>query len=158
MTSAASHARHGIIFDHFTELGNDQIERRAAEFGLRYDDPWSDRRILEFVCAVPQHVLNRVDDTTRVARRALAGLVPPEVQASARKIIPAPFGVHALRVREATSLTTLTTDMRAAQAGLVDEPVLAEHIASFLQGADLRNGAWPALTLEAWLRCHDFVS
>ena len=158
VTSAASHARHEIVFDHFTELGNAQIERRAAEFGLRYEDPWSDRRILEFVCAVPQHVLNRVDDTKRLARRALAGLVPPEVQASARKIIPAPFGIHALRVREATSLSALTTDMRAAQAGLVDEPILAEHINSFLQGADLLPGAWPALTLEAWLRSHDIVS
>ena len=158
VSSAATNARRNSVFDHFTELGNVQVERRAAEFGLRYEDPWSDRRILEFVCAVPQHVLNRVDDTKRLARRALAGLVPPEVQASARKIIPAPFGLHALRGREAPSLTALTTDMRAAQAGLVDEPLFAEHITSFLQGADLLDGAWPALTLEAWLRSHDIAS
>lgn len=153
--SAASHARHGVVLHRFTELGNVQSERRTAQFGLHYEDPWSDRRILEFVCAVPQHVLNRVDDTKRLARRALTGLVPMEVQIAARKIIPAPFGVHALRDREAASLKTLTKDMRAAQANLLDEACLADHITSFLEGAELDSGAWAAVVLEAWLRYND---
>ena len=154
---AASKARHDLIFDHFTELGNIQNERRVARFGLQYEDPWSDRRILEFVCAIPQHLLNRVDDTKRLARRALVGLVPPEVQDSARKIIPASFGLHALREREHSSLLTLITDMTAAEAGLVDEAALSKHIKDFLGGADFLSGAWAAVTLEAWLRCNEIT-
>ena len=153
--SAASRARYDAVFDRFTELGNAQVERRAATYGLRYEDPWSDRRILEFVCAVPQHVLNRMDDTKRLARRALSGLAPAQVQTTAQKIIPAPFGVHALRTREADSLVELTTGMRAARAGLVDETKLSPHIRDFLQGAEFISGAWPAITLEAWLRAND---
>lgn len=154
-SSAASSARHDLVFDRFTELGNVQVERRAATYDLRYEDPWSDRRILEFVCAVPQHALNRIDDTKRLARRALSGLAPAQVQTTAEKIIPAPFGAHALRTREADSLVSLTTEMRAARAGLVDEPELSQHIRDFLQGAEFISGAWPAITLEAWLRAND---
>ncbi len=150
--SAPSYDRHAAVFFYFSERIYVQSERRTAQFGLHYEDPWSDRRILEFVCAVPQHVLNRVDDTKRLARRALTGLVPVEVQTAARKIIPAPFGLHALRVREAASLKALTKDMRAAQAGLLDEACLADNITSFLEGADLDSGAWAAVVLEAWLR------
>lgn len=153
--NAASHARRNMVFDHFTELGNIQNERRVARYGLHYDDPWSDRRILEFVCAVPQHLLNRVDDTKRLARRALAGLVPPEVQQSAQKIIPADFGAHALREREQRSLRTLTTNMSAARAGLVDERVLAKEVSDFLDGGEFLSGVWSAVTLEAWLRFND---
>jgi asparagine synthase (glutamine-hydrolysing) len=154
-TNRAAQARYDTVFDRFTELGNLQNERRAATYGLRIEDPWSDRRILEFVCAVPQHALNRVGDTKRLARRALTGLVPPAVQAAARKIIPAPFGVDALRVREAQSLSALSSGMRAAQAGLIDEPALAAHIKDFLAGAEFKSGAWSAVALEAWLRFND---
>jgi asparagine synthase (glutamine-hydrolysing) len=150
--SLASRARYDVVFDHFGELGGVQNERHAASHGLRADDPWSDRRIVEFVCAVPQHILNRIGDTKRLTRRALTGLVPPEVEASAQKIIPARFGAHILREREADALLALTRDMRAARAGLVDQGPLAEHLSDFLGGADLISGAWAAITLEAWLR------
>jgi asparagine synthase (glutamine-hydrolysing) len=144
--------RYEAVSDAFTARGCGQTVRRAAEFGLQYEDPWADRRIVEFVCAVPQHVLNRADDRKRLTRMALAGLVPPQVQRGARKIIPAAFGEHALRTNEARSLRELTHEMVSARAGLIDEAALRAHIDDFLRGGPFQSEAWTALTLERWLR------
>lgn len=144
-----------MVFDPFTESGTVQNERIAARNGIRLEDLWGDRRIAEFVCRVPQHVLNRVEEHKRVVRRAIRGWVPESVRGAARKILPAAFGEHALRSREAGSLRELTTDMRLSRASLVDEAALGRTVREFLDGGEFPSALWTAVTLEAWMRAND---
>lgn len=149
--------RRTMVFDPFTEEGTVQNERIAAQHGVRLEDIWGDRRIVEFVCRIPQHVLNRVDEPKRLTRMAVRGWIPERTRQAAAKILPAEFGLHALRTREEQSFRELTSNMRLAQAGLVDEHHLARVAEDFFGGGEFPSGLWTALTAEAWMRTNDLA-
>jgi asparagine synthase (glutamine-hydrolysing) len=130
-------------------------ERTYAQNGISFADPWSDRRIAEFAVAIPQQVVTRPGTTEkRLAREAMAGIMPDAVRIAVRKIVPQPLYERALRELETATVWRLLDDPLAARAGYVDPVSLREGFAAHLRGAPLRPDFWWALTLEMWLRQH----
>ncbi len=152
-TGFARRRRYQLVFSPLHMRAMVWSERTQARFALGFADPWSDRRIAQFVLAAPQQVLNRPETLDkRLVRRAMRGIIPHEALQAARKTPPTPFFRDALRNKARSVVLDLLTDMRACSLGYVDEVKLRGHYDSFRAGGSYHPCFWQALTLEMWLR------
>jgi asparagine synthase (glutamine-hydrolysing) len=131
-------------------------ERSWARYGLGFADPWSDRRLAEFVLGVPQWRIQRVGEFKRIARLAMRGLMPEQVRRKTAKIAPTPLYHRALREQARGTVLGLLTRSRAAARGYLDEGTLRDYYGRFVRGGSERPEFWWSLTLEMWLRQHRF--
>jgi asparagine synthase (glutamine-hydrolysing) len=151
--SHAARQRYRAIFTPLHMLGLAASERMHAVRGQAFADPWSDRRIAEFACQVPQRVLNRVGEPKRLTRRVLERLVPEHHVRAMRKIVPTPLFDLGIRDRERPRIEALLDDPVAAECGLLDRDLLKAAYQE-LCGNPAADPTllWRALTLEMWLR------
>jgi asparagine synthase (glutamine-hydrolysing) len=151
--SHAARQRHRAIFTPLHMLGVAASERMHAVRGQTFADPWSDRRIAEFACQIPQRVLNRVAEPKRLTRRVLERLVPEHHVRAMRKIVPTPLFDLGIRDRERPRIEALLGDPVAAECGFVDRDRLNAAYQEICRNpyAD-PTLLWRALTLEIWLR------
>ncbi|MCP4381302.1 MAG: hypothetical protein GY798_07770 [Hyphomicrobiales bacterium] len=129
------------------------LERMCAQFGLERLDPWGDRRIAEFVLAVPQRVICRAGERKRLARSAMRGVMPETARRGARKFYPVPLYQHTTRVQERAIVLELLTNSQCAARGYLDGRLLKHHFET--SDSDEESDAfWPALAAEMWLRSY----
>ena len=148
----AGAARHGRIF----RAGGDRAavwqERSNARAGLGWADPWSDRRLTEFVLAVPQHLVNRIAEPKRLAHHALRPLMPPSVRGQSRKIIPALLFERGFKERGADTVRELFADSIGQRLGFVDAGAFLSDYERFRADERIATDPWWTITLEGWLR------
>jgi asparagine synthase (glutamine-hydrolysing) len=152
VTGHARRQRYEHVFMFLHMRGMIWSERTYAGLGLGFADPWSDRRVASFVLAVPQWVVQRPGQPKRLARQAMRGIMPEPVRHSARKIIPMPLYLSALRERASETVRDLLTDSRVQRRDYVDPGTLRAHYEACLSGSRISPDFWSALTLEMWLR------
>jgi asparagine synthase (glutamine-hydrolysing) len=133
-------------------------ERIRARYGLGFADPWSDRRLAEFVLAVPQWRIQRVGQPKRIARLAMRDIMPEHVRHKTAKIAPTPLYHRALREQARGTVLDLLTGSRAAASGYLDEGVLRDYYERFVRGGPERPEFWWSLTLEMWLRRYQLTN
>ena len=156
MKNQARRMRYELIFTPMHMRGMVWSERSWARYGLGFADPWSDRRLAEFVLAVPQWRIQRVGESKRIARLAMRGLMPEQVRRKTAKIAPTPLYHRALREQARGTVLGLLTSSRAAARGYLDEGALRDYYGRFVRGGPERPEFWWYLTLEMWLRQHRF--
>jgi asparagine synthase (glutamine-hydrolysing) len=142
-----------IFFPKFYRAAVEQ-ERHNASAGIGYADPWSDRRLAEFILSVPQHVLSRIGDEKRVTRQAMRGVMPEEARLAARKIVPSPLFDRVIRKDACSQIVDLFSGSQLGGRGFIAEDRLKDSYRSFLQGGPEDPRIWPAVTAELWLRRH----
>jgi asparagine synthase (glutamine-hydrolysing) len=129
-------------------------ERARIRRGTVYCDPWSDRRVAEYVRAIPQHAVNRRTDSKRLARRAIRGLVPPDTRTRLGKLEPNALFYRGFSDQELATVRDLIGDPVAARMGFVDGDSLRSRCERYLRGEPTQYEFWWPLTLEMWLRAH----
>lgn len=129
-------------------------ERSNSRFGLGDADPYSDRRVVSFVLAVPPRMLNRAGELKLLARRSMSGIMPEEVRRAAGKIFPAPLLETAIKQRARETVQDLITDPRAEAHGFIDGRAFAEQLEAYRRGEHRQLYFWFTLALEMWLRQH----
>jgi asparagine synthase (glutamine-hydrolysing) len=131
------------------------LDRIHAQHGLAFADPFIDRRVVEFVLAVPQAAITPHASTTKpLMRAAMRGIVPEEARVHASKVLPLPLYERALTVDHAATVRGLLGTMASERRGWVDARPLREAFASACRGAPLPSPFWAALVTEWWLRDH----
>lgn len=150
----ARRQRYASVFTPMHMRGVVWSERTAAAAGLRFADPWSDRRIAEFAVAVPQRVLNITGEEKRLTRTAMTGIMPERTRLAARKIAPRPLYRRALEVLARNTVRDLLHKAEAARRGYVDADALQAEYEAIRRGETEHPCFWYALTLEMWLRAH----
>lgn len=148
----ARRKRYQTIF--WSVNGQDAVswERYNARFGMGDADPFSDRRVVEFVMAVPQRELNRAGEFKLLARRAMRGVMPEEVRRAAGKGSMSPLLDAAIKQHAHETVLELIREPRAEALGFIDGRALAEDVAAYRRGEHGRVHFWFALALEMWLR------
>lgn len=149
---SAVRQRYRAVFSSMHMWGVGWSERMSARRGVGFSDAWSDRRLAEFVLALPQRVLNTVGGEKRLVRAALAPLLPPDASDGLRKTDPYPLYSRALRSRAAPTIEQLFADSRSADREWLDAEVLADHYRTVADGAPEHHCLWWAISTEAWLR------
>jgi asparagine synthase (glutamine-hydrolysing) len=149
---AAARQRYRSVFSPMHMWGVGWSERMSARSGVGFSDAWSDRRMVEFVLAIPQRVLNTVGDEKKLVRRAVAPLLPREVHRGLKKTDPYPLYSRALRERAVPTIEQLFAGSRSAGREWLDSVVLADHYRGVADGASEHHCLWWAISTEAWLR------
>lgn len=152
--NVARQKRYEAVFTPLHMEGVGCTERMHARSGQTFADPWSDIRLVEFVLAVPQGVLNQVGEPKRLTRAAMQGIIPEPFLRSARKVVPTPLFDRGLRDRGREVVVELLTDMEAARRDWVNETVVRREFEAVLEGTGDVAALWRTLSLEIWLRSH----
>jgi len=127
-------------------------ERSNSQFGLGDLDPFSDRRVVSFVLAVPQRVLARAGESKLLLRRSMRGIMPEEARRAAGKILPTPLLYAGINRHAKETVLDLITEPSAAARGYIDGQAFADEIAAIWRGEYRRPYYWFTLALEMWLR------
>lgn len=151
---AARRQRYQHVFSPLVMRGVMELERTCSGYGLGFSDPWSDRRIAEFVLSCPQHMLNRIGMMKRMPRKALKGLMPADAIVSASKTSPEPLYLKALREKSYHTVVSLMTNSRSADLGCIDERAFRARFERFVSHNEPVFDIWPTLSLEIWLRTY----
>jgi asparagine synthase (glutamine-hydrolysing) len=150
----AARLRYGRVFASTGVRNAVAYERRTAHHGLRYADPWSDRRLAEYVLAIPGWAVQRRSEPKAIARRAMWGVMPEATLAAAGKTIPTGLFDRGFAERGRETVEQLLTDTRLAELGLIDEAPLRDAYHGYVAGRPPRHDFWWPLSLEMWLRQH----
>ena len=150
----ARRGRYGRIF----RVGGHRMalwhNRAAARAGISWADPWSDRRLAEFILAIPQDLVNRISEPKRLARRAMGPCMPREVRNGMSKIIPSGLFELGMKEKERDTVRRLISDSRSERLGFMDASEVSRAYEGYLRGEPVRHDIWWPLSLEAWLRRH----
>ena len=127
-------------------------ERRRAAYGLTFADPWSDRRLVSFILAIPQWIVQQPSQPKKLAREAMRDIMPEAVRQGACSITPDDLYDRGVRERERARILDLFTHMQSAARGWLDEAQVQRAYQDHLNRRPLRWDIWWPLTLEMWLR------
>jgi asparagine synthase (glutamine-hydrolysing) len=130
-------------------------ERSAAQHGLVFADPFSDRRLTEFVLSIPQAaIIPTIAPSKPLMRAAMRGIMPQSALQRADKVIPKPLFDRGLLHEGTDTVRWLLDDMQLERRAWIDERLLHETYERSTHGAPLPAAFWSALVTEWWLRTY----
>ena len=127
----------------------------ASRFSLEYRYPYLDRRVVEFLFAIPERQRWWMDRPKAIVRRALRDVLPDEVRERRTK---AEFSVvldREMRGRIAAQVEKLIRESTLASLGVVDSGRLLGRFNDFVGGRDDPGSRWALynfIGLELWSR------
>ncbi len=129
-------------------------DRSAAAFGIEVRQPFLDRRLFEYILAIPGEQLFRVDLSKSLLRRSMEGILPDRIRLRKRKTRFGTFLDSGLRGKASGEIRELLRAPLATELGILDGKRLEAAFLAFLDGGtdESRRTLWYALTLEIWLR------
>jgi asparagine synthase (glutamine-hydrolysing) len=125
-------------------LINEAGERASAENGIEDRYPFLDRRLVEFLTALPDEQRWQRGETKYVLRRALTGLLPESVR---RRKTKTDFGTLFLDAFDALDGETFFRNLELARMGWVDN---AEVVALYRRMRRCVGGGWIRFSDDAW--------
>jgi asparagine synthase (glutamine-hydrolysing) len=126
------------------------IRREISGVDVSY--PFLDRRLVEFMQAIPHTQRVRAGETRSLMRRSLKGLLPEKIAKRKSKGNPQEVLTRAI-AREWPRLEPLFTDARVFARGYIDRAALQSTVEKFRFGCGTHAPAvLKTLVLEVWLR------
>lgn len=132
-------------------------DRHAGAFGMEARHPFMDRRLAEFLLAVPPEELFRLGHYKPLLRQAMQGLLPEAVRLRPDKTLLGPFFDLGLQ-KESFQIAGLARHSLAAGLGILDGPGFERSYEQYLKTSQKgpKRSLWYAVTLEIWLRRHQY--
>lgn len=135
-------------------------DRNAARFGIEVRHPFLDRRLFEYILAIPPRQLFEFGIYKPFLRRAMAGVLPEAVRTRRSKTRFIGFLDRVMREREVARIEEMLQAPLGAELGIVDGERLRRAYQEYRAGErnETRSALWHAITLEHWLRrLHDIL-
>jgi asparagine synthase (glutamine-hydrolysing) len=124
----------------------------SAELPCEKRYPYLDRDFLEFLYAIPREQLLRPGQRRSLMRRALSGIVPPEILDRKRKAYIVRASIIALSSGW-DAIAALSRNMVGSSLGIVDETLFAETLEKACCGEEVpMTTLIRTLGVESWLR------
>jgi asparagine synthase (glutamine-hydrolysing) len=139
------------IMPYVFELAN----RASMAFSVEARHPFSDRRLLEFCLALPSEQKLCQGWTRMVMRRALAGILPEEIQWRGGKTLNSAAFTHGLLNFEGGLLEEVIMNDPSSLEPYIDVAALRETYHRYRSPKKSRTDemkVWHAVTLALWLR------
>ena len=136
-------------------LALEGLNKAAAAYTLEIRHPFWDKRLIEFCLSVPTQQKIVGGWTRMILRRAMAGVLPQEVQWRPGKADHAHGFGYGLRQFEHDALKTLLVSDAGVLEPYVDGPVLTEAFRRFSSQDALEvydTPLWRAISLRLWLQ------
>lgn len=130
-------------------------DKAAAAFGVEPRYPFFDKRLTEFCLALPAEQKMYQGWTRIVMRRAMEGVLPPQIQwRGGKSNLGANFN-HGLRLGQEKLDRVFKQDLISI-ADYIDMPILRSLYQRFSSGKDMTHleflAIWKSLSLALWLK------
>lgn len=139
---------------HWSYYNGSHAASRSArhQFGLETWEPFRDRRLVEFVLALPAYELGlpSKNETKRILRRALHGILPDPILNRSDKTHFGSWLRGEFWNKEWSQILRLFDKAIVIEYGFVESGWLANRLAAAEQ--DRKHDFWPWINLELWLR------
>lgn len=134
-------------------------DRNSASCGIEVRHPFLDRRLFEYVFAIPGEQLFRLDTYKNLLRRSMAGILPERIRLREGKTRFTRFLDFLLLERAAGEIKDLLQMPRSADAGILNgEKLRFAYQNLSIGGPDVpRRDVWYAIAVEIWLRRCDAI-
>ena len=144
------HRYRSLMLSVFSRVGS--VRYLYNRHGLELEQPYFDRRLVEFAMAVPAYILGRPGGYRRLQRKSMEGLLPKAVLERERGTIFTPLLSKGLEIEERKTVKRILTDPLIVRREFID----AEWLRAQLERKhDLSAGSfllWNALCVELWLQ------
>jgi asparagine synthase (glutamine-hydrolysing) len=125
----------------------------SARFGLEMRRPFLDRRLVEFIFAIPDDQRWRDDQPRYVLRNAMRGVVPDAIRLNKRKVL---FDSIADRELRAPAVRKLLEHSALVEIGVLDGDALRQRVERFCEGRG--GGAAIGLIVALDLYCRQILA
>lgn len=126
-------------------------DRNAAAFGIEVRQPFLDRRLFEYVLAIPGEQLFRLSCYKNLLRRSMSGILPERIRLRADKTRFTSFLDFVLFKKAAGEILELLKAPRSADLGILDGDQLRSAYLGLTsggrEGEASRRAVWYAITL-----------
>ena len=135
-------------------VGRDMVELFVAAFGIEKRHPYLDRRLAEFLLAVPEEQRWGDIGPKAILRRAMKGILPETVRGRTGKPNFSPPIDHEFKKRQAGEIERLFRTSTLVSLGVVDQDQLLQTFEEYRAGSPkyLTTTVKLALELELWCR------
>jgi asparagine synthase (glutamine-hydrolysing) len=125
--------------------------------GIDLRHPYRDRRLTEFMLAVPAHQLYRHGRFKYLARAAAAGLLPPEIPARVEPTLLTPLFRRGVFERERVTVQRILDTSDAVWPRFVDRRRIEEILRIGPRRPLDEVLLWHCLGFESWVRRHGWM-
>jgi asparagine synthase (glutamine-hydrolysing) len=122
--------------------------------GIEVELPYFDRRLVDFVLALPAEQSGRPGVDRPLHRRALAGLVPDAVRERRGRTVFTPLMEQGLLNKERAQVRAIMSRPQIVEREIVDPDWLRQQVAAGAGWASDGLPLWLCISLELWLRRH----
>jgi asparagine synthase (glutamine-hydrolysing) len=129
--------------------GLETNDRTTAHFGVEERHPFHDRRLVEFVFAVPDQVRCRARQRKWVLREAMRGRIPERIRSRGDK---ADFSIMFVKLLEQLDVDKSLRVMALEQAGWINSAEFRRILGATLADYENMNlwPVWNTFALELW--------
>lgn len=129
-------------------------DRGANAFGIEVRHPFLDRRLAEYLFAIPPDRLFRAGESKPLLRQAMAGLLPEAVRLRRDKTRLGAFLDLSLQQGQRDWIDQILREPRAVAMGFLDGDRFRAAYLRYRNGGleEGQRSLWYALMLEIWLR------
>jgi asparagine synthase (glutamine-hydrolysing) len=130
-------------------------DRLASQRGMEARYPFLDRRLADYVLAIPPEQLFQGGIHKMLLRRAMAGILPEYIRTRLDKTLFREYTAFAFQKADA-KIRALFSAPLCGRLGFVIEERLRQRYREYAAGDEEIQPLelWPAITLELWLRRH----
>ena len=130
-------------------LAHEHVNRFEADQGMEGRSPLCDRRVIEFVLALPEEQRWRDDQTKYILRKSMAGRLPFSIQNRKSKADFTHLDIECFAKEDAKRSFE---SLRLTANGYVDGDALQTMFARYLDGHVSTGGIlWKVLALDRWI-------
>ncbi|PYQ67733.1 MAG: hypothetical protein DMF53_01265, partial [Acidobacteria bacterium] len=128
-------------------------DRNAASFGIEVRYPFLDRRLFEYIIAIPEEQVFQLGRHKNILRRSMTGILPESVRERKKKTRFVPFLELALREKAREEILELLRAPISGGLEIFDGKGFRTAFTSFLSGKPVELGMlWYSIAVEIWLR------
>lgn len=122
--------------------------------GIEMVHPYADRRLVEFVMAIPADQIGLPDRSRRIQRNIMLGAAPESIIERVDKTEFTPLFINGIMEREKTRFWPVFSDALIVEHEYVNRDWLEQLLRSQSLGPKEGYALWQYFTLERWLRCY----
>jgi asparagine synthase (glutamine-hydrolysing) len=147
-TLAQQNIHRAIAYGWNTNVALGRLDHFASHFAIECRHPFFDRRLVEFICAIPEEQRWIGPWRKAILRRAMAGLLPEDVRYRTTKANFSPLVDREFVQRQASKVMDLILSSKLGELGIIRIPEFQQLFERYRSGA---------VSSQERLACHNAV-
>jgi asparagine synthase (glutamine-hydrolysing) len=132
--------------------GHAAVRYQYNSHGMERLDPYYDRRLVEFVMAVPAYILGGPDFDRRLHRQAMKGILPEEIRLRRSRTVFTSLSLRGLQEREWEKIKGILSRPQVVERDYIDAGWLQHRLEVGFDRTAESMMLWRALCIELWLQ------